>query len=213
MKLPVVMPSNLNSMTKRLSARFPGRLALLFGMGGWADPRGLPFALDNGRFPVWSKGLEWDEGGFWALIERAKAPLSPLWLAVPDVVTDAGATVAEWKRWHPTLHRLGWPLALVVQDGMTPTAVKDVRPRPDVIFVGGSTAWKWRTVRQWCLNFPRVHVGRVNTYGLLWAAHRAGAESSDGTGWWHKVQKAQLIRYLERSQAGVGQTNYKGFFW
>jgi hypothetical protein len=74
----------------------------------------------------------------------------------------------------------------------------------DVIFVGGTTEWKWRNLRQWTDNFPRVHVGRVNSEKLLWAAHEAGAESCDGTGWMRGGEErlADLWRYLAQSAGG-----------
>jgi len=72
--------------------------------------------------------------------------------------------------------------------------------------VGGSTEWKWRTVRGWCADFQHVHVGRVNGERELWQAHEAGAESCDGTGWGRDASRRDkmpaLIRYLEQSSAG-----------
>jgi len=81
---------------------------------------------------------------------------------------------------------------------------KDVPISADVVFVGGSTEWKWATMPMWCGNFQRVHVGRVNTYRLLWKCHDAGAESCDGTGWWRGDQKQarDLRAYLEESTNG-----------
>ena len=76
-----------------------------------------------------------------------------------------------------------------------------------VVFVGGTTAWKWKTLRTWTENFPRVHVGRVNTDRMLWMAHECGAESCDGTGWFRgdQVQFAGLLSYLEQSTNGRAQ--------
>ena len=96
---------------------------------------------------------------------------------------------------------------MAVQDGMEPG---DVPAEAGVVFVGGSTEWKWRTVRDWCDAFDRVHVGRVNTNGKLWECHEAGAESCDGTGWFRGDQRQLrgLIAYLERSSQGLG--NHRG---
>jgi hypothetical protein len=104
-----------------------------------------------------------------------------MWVAVPDVVADAEATKARWPEWSQRIRGvINAPLAFVVQDGMT---VDDVPTDADVIFVGGSTEWKWRNLKMWTAAHPRVHVGRVNSERLLWMAHDAGAESCDGTGW------------------------------
>lgn len=208
------MPSNLNTLALKLNQDFPNRLGLLLSPKGFANPRGLPFAIDNGRFPVWSKGLEWKENEFWEHIQKCKSVgYPPLWLAVPDVVANAEATFEEWRIWHPKLDLLGWPLALVVQDGMNVETVKKLLPQPTIIFIGGSTEWKWRNLIKWTSNFPRVHVGRVNSGRLLWIVHRSGAESSDGTGWFHHTQKKQLIRYLKRSNEGLEERNVAGFFY
>ena len=211
MSLPVIMPSN-NSNAHRLELNHPGRMALLMGPGGWRTPRSLPFSLDNGRFVCWSKGQAWDESEFNRLTDAAMlhaidgGGCFPSWLVVPDVVGDAVATFEEWRLREPRLRQsLGVPLALAVQDGMTPESVRN-NANPDVIFIGGSTEWKRRTVWNWCHEFPRVHVGRVNTAKWLWNAHRCGAESTDGTGWFRgdKRQLRGLVGYLQRSDKGLG---------
>jgi hypothetical protein len=106
---------------------------------------------------------------------------SPVVGAVADVVGNRVRTLALWRRWAPYLRRrYDWPLAFVVQDGMTKA---DLPRDADVVFVGGSTAWKQQTAAYWCTHHPRVHIGRVNGERDLWRYHRAGAESCDGTGW------------------------------
>lgn len=206
----MVMPSDRTKMTRQLNENHVGRLGNLFSPVCFKNPQGLPYALDNGRFPAWSSGKIWDEKSYWKLIEKAKkVNHSPLWILIPDVVADAEATFAEWEIWYPKLIKLGWPLALAVQDGMTVSQVKNLTSKPDVIFIGGTTKWKWRTLASWCQNFPRVHVGRVNTERMLWSVHRHGAESSDGTGWWHHKQRKQLERYLERSDKGLNRYDHE----
>jgi hypothetical protein len=87
---------------------------------------------------------------------------------------------------------------------MSPEGVKGLSPRPDVLFVGGSTGLKWGTLGDWCAHFGRVHVGRVNGLTDLWRVHRAGAESSDGSSWWRTdYRRRWLVQYLERSGRGV----------
>jgi hypothetical protein len=211
-KLPMVMPTNLRLMVERLNARFPGRMGMLIGPTVYAHPREQPYALDNDRFSVWSKGKEWSESAYMDFVHKVhEFENKPMWMAVPDVVTNAAKTFEWWKKWTGYLQQFPTPLALVVQDGMTAEQVRRVTPRPEVIFVGGSTDWKWRTLKQWTLGFPRVHVGRVNSRKLLWGVHRAGAESSDGTRWWTNKQFAQLVKYLEQSSAGQCDSR-KGFF-
>jgi hypothetical protein len=55
--IPVVMPTSRVRMSLELEAKFPGRLGLLLSADdGWSNPRGLPYAIDNGRYAVWAKG-------------------------------------------------------------------------------------------------------------------------------------------------------------
>jgi hypothetical protein len=220
-RLPMVMPSNGVTIALGLEARFPGRLGILSSYSArWKDPKGMPHALDNGRFAVWSAGRAWDEREFYQFLQLTRnVGYPPRWVAVPDVVADAEGTLRDWKEWAPRLSReWGWPLAMCVQNGMTPAQVLKVRPLPDVIFVGGTTHFKLKTLRSWCKAFPRVHVGRVNSEKRLWQCHRAGAESTDGTGWLRMGPSTEerilgLIRYLERSGRGLGEWDTRGFFY
>lgn len=206
----IVMPSNNSGLvTGYLCGRYPGRLAWLIGPGGWRrPPTWMPVALDNGAFPAWKNQAPWDATAWWALLEEAVKFCRPLWAVVPDVVTDRVATLGSWARWEPEMRKAfpRLPLALAVQDGMR---VADVPEGCEMIFVGGSTSWKWRSLPMWTAAFPgRVHVGRVNTERLLWMAHKAGAVSCDGTGWMRgdARQLAGLERYLQHSGQGCDES-------
>jgi hypothetical protein len=199
-----VMPANNSkAIVHYWAGTYPGMLGHLYSPGGFRGPYDwLPFGLDNGAFPAWTKGEAWDEAAYRGLLERvAKAHHTPLWVLVPDVVADRDATLRSWERWAPELRGYGWPLAFAVQDGMT---VGDV-PDADVIFVGGSTVWKRRTMETWCKSFKRVHVGRINTEKWLWRCVEVGAESCDGTGWFRgdPDQLAGLEAFLKAYAAGV----------
>jgi len=166
----------------------------------------MPYVLDNDKFSVWAKGKDWDVNAYWAMLDKIdEKTAKPLWVVVPDVVGDADATFREWGYWCPYLRERGHTLALAVQDGMTPDSVKR-NTDPDVIFVGGTTDWKRKTVWNWCHEFPRVHVGRVNTEKWLWNAHNCGAESTDGTGWHRDGDRNRakgLHRYLDRTESDM----------
>lgn len=201
----IVMPANNTGFDLGWIARaHPDQLGWLFSPDGWRHPRrGLPYALDNGAFTAFNNDKPWDEDGFTEMLEKAdRLPYPPLWVLVPDVVANREATLALWQQWCKALRDYGWPLAFAVQDGMTQA---DVPKDADVIFVGGSTTWKWATVQQWCKDNPRVHVGRVNGFRGLWLCRQYGAESCDGTGWFRgdDEQLAGLERYLEQA-SGAG---------
>lgn len=202
----IVMPSNNSSMHLGwLAGRYPGRIGWLLSPKGWRTPhRWMPYALDNGAFPAWTKNEPWDQSAYEKMLDNAFDAAwfrsqKPKWLLVPDVVTDREATILKWREWAPRLARsCGWPLAFAVQDGMTQA---DVPANADVVFVGGSTKWKWDTVERWCRDNAHVHVGRVNGYGKLWLCHELGAKSCDGTGWFRgdQQQLAGLEQYLFES--------------
>jgi hypothetical protein len=179
----IVMPANNTGIrVGHLAGRYPGKLGHLYSPGAEVGPfHFMPYALDNGAFPAFSKGEPWDEGAYWGLINWMRLQTQrPRWILVPDVVADRAATLAKWAEWEPVLRPLGYPLAFAAQDGMT---FADVPASADVVFLGGSTDWKRQAIVPWCARFPRVHVGRINTYKWLWYCADAGAESCDGTGW------------------------------
>lgn len=201
----IVMPANNSGMlVGYLAGTYPGKIGWLLSADGWREPHDwLPYALDNGAFPAYAKGIEWKEGPFYSLLERTIGRThKPRWVAVPDVVTNREATLLSWFAHCARVAAYRIPLAFVVQDGMTPD---DVPANADVVFVGGSTDWKWRTLRTWTDNFQRVHVGRVNGERGLWLCHDAGVESCDGTGWMRgdKKQLAGLLSYLAHSTNGT----------
>lgn len=188
------MPAN---SANRLTYLWQGR----YGSLGWLynattdagrDPWGeMPWAIDNGVYGAWSNTRAWNHRAFYTgldtLMRKARACRHlPLWIAVPDWVADRDTTLRRWHIHAPRIAAHGVPMAFVVQDGMTPADVPDAAA---IVFVGGSTAWKERTLGMWCARFPRVHVGRVNGYRMLRACADAGAESCDGTGWFRGDQK------------------------
>jgi hypothetical protein len=192
----MVMPgNNRGAWWGYLACKYPGRIGSICSpQACWKEPVPFaPYAIDNGAF------IGFDEKEFLGLLEMAnKAKYPPLWVVVPDVVGDKNATIRMWDIWEPRLRPLRCPLAMAMQDGMTP---KDFRG--DIAFIGGSTHWKWRNLNMWS-DVPRFHVGRVNTYRHLWQAHDAGAESCDGTGWFRGGDErlSGLLRYLDESTHG-----------
>lgn len=176
---------------------FQHRIGNLFVPGSYYRSD-LVFALDNGVYKAWATGKPWESDKFLRHIDKvAQRGTIPLWVVVPDAVGDHRRTLALWHEWAPRLKKnYGWPLAFAVQDGQQPNAVP---ADADVIFVGGTTEWKRKTIRLWCQRYPRVHVGRINTYRWLWHCHKCGAESVDGTGWFwaNKREHQDLLDYLE----------------
>lgn len=197
----IVMPTNNCGFTAGyIAGQFPGRIAHLYSPDGWRRPKPfVGYALDNGRF-----SKTWQADTYWQMLDAAaQADAMPMWALVPDVVGDRDGTLREWDTYAPRVQSYGWPMAFAVQDGMT---MNDVPQDAAVVFVGGTTAWKRRTLSMWCAAFVRVHVGRINTNQWLWECHEAGAESCDGTGWFRgdQAQLAGLRSYLDRTSKGLG---------
>lgn len=196
-----------------MAGRYPERLGHLYAPDGFRGPfPWFPYALDNGAWGAFKNNRAWSAEEFEALCDKAHvAKQHPLWVAVPDVVADKDATLASWHQWAPKLRRYGWPLAFCAQDGMTGG---DVPADADVVFVGGTTAWKRRVVPHFCARFKRVHVGRVNTGRWLWFCVEAGAESIDGTGWYHDDpnQLPALRRFLAEYTDGKRERSHGPLF-
>lgn len=138
------------------------------------------WAMDNGCFSTYN------EPSFRALLKRELPNRAGCrFVAVPDVVGSARRTLELWAAFHHTSMFDGWPLALVMQDGM------EDFPIPwgsiSAVFIGGSTAWKCSQHARAICNAAKmlgkwVHVGRVNTADRLEIVDEFGADSVDGTG-------------------------------
>jgi hypothetical protein len=192
----MVMCSNHSSTVYiSLCRQNPSKLGQIIGPTWYKAPRSdIPFALDNDAYSDFTKGKSFNYLAWVDMLNKVRAlEAVPLWIAVPDVVANRQATLANWKRFSPVARCYGWPLAFVAQDGMTP---RDVPKNADVVFVGGTTSWKWRTLPMWCEHFPRVHIGRVNNLEKVWICQRHGAESCDGSGWFRDSTEGGRARQL-----------------
>jgi len=200
----MVMPSNnCKAIVHEWAKRWPGSVGHLYSPDGWRGPfPHMPYALDNGAFPCWTNGKEWDEHGFWAMCFKVidSGKQRPLWVVVPDVVADKAATLRRWDEFAPEIQKtFGFPLAFAAQDGMTPS---DVPESADVVFIGGSDEFKWDAIIPFCDAFPRVHVGRVGSLRRLRQCAAAGVESCDSTGWFREPRRQKQLEIFLLEQAG-----------
>lgn len=146
---------------------------------GNARPAGVRWCADNGRF-----GKGWPGYDEWFAWLAGQRPDGCLFAAAPDVVGDAAATLADSAPWLPRIRALGFPAALVAQDGL------ENLPIPwdafDALFIGGTTAWKLGSAaRELVAEAKRrgkwVHMGRVNSARRFRYAEATGCDSADGT--------------------------------
>ncbi len=202
----VMVANQCGGFVHYLAGTYPAKIGWLFSPGGFKEPRHwLPYAIDNGKFACWNSDRVWNEDGFFALLDRCKlSKHKPMWVAVPDEVGNKEETRSLWDRYERRVRQYGWPAAFVVQDGMTP---RDVPESADVVFVGGSSEWKWRHAATFCAAFPRVHIGRVNWVDKLEHCDHIGAESCDGTGFFRGGEGSQQALQLEEFLGGRRRHN------
>lgn len=144
-------------------------------------PPGVTWCADNGCF---GKGYPGDEKWLAWLEKNAHAAGDCLFATAPDVVGDARATLARSAPFLPKIRALGYPAALVAQDGLEDLAVP--WDEFDVLFIGGSTEWKLgaavrEIVRDAKARGKRVHMGRVNSQRRYRYAEAIGCDTVDGT--------------------------------
>jgi len=198
-----IMPANCTgAWVGYLAGRYEGQLGHLYSPGAQRGPFPfLPYALDNGAFGAFTSGKAWDVHAWRSLLGWAQeCGQRPIWSLVPDVVGDKLATLDLWHQYASEVKACGFRPAFAVQDGMMP---EDVPDAAEVIFVGGSTEWKWNTAGMWCDAFDHVHIGRVNTLRWLRVSAKHGAKSVDGTGWFRGDQaQREGLRSFLAEQAG-----------
>ena len=147
-----------------------------------SDLNSLPWAADNGCF---SQSNAFSLGRFILFLEQMTMYRTRCLFAVaPDVVADAEATWERSRIILPVLRSLGYPAALVAQDGIEQMRVE--WDAFDALFIGGSTRWKLspmaaRIAAEAKRRGKHVHMGRVNSGRRLRYAYEIGCDSADGT--------------------------------
>ena len=142
-------------------------------------PDGVTWCADNGRY-----GKGWPGADSWWAWLSGMDPTGCAFATAPDVVGDADATLAESLPRLPRIRALGYPAALVAQDGLESLDVP--WDAFDVLFIGGTTEWKLGAhardlARQAKAHEKRVHMGRVNSARRLRYATDIGCDTCDGT--------------------------------
>lgn len=136
-----------------------------------ADNQAFTSQFNPGKFFKWLVKLQTYQG-------------TCLFVTVPDRLFDAPGTLALYRRYAHRVRKLGFPTALVAQNGLE--TVKRW-PQYDCLFIGGSTDWKKDpSGGLWCCRRAKaegkwVHVGRLNSKLAVNRFILAGADSCDGT--------------------------------
>ena len=164
--------------------RHPHLLGYLAGPRKRGIPRYLhdpwaSWAADNDAYSG-----NFDPQGFTAWLQTL-TPFTDrcLFVTCPDVLADHEATIARFQQWQPCITALGFPVAFVLQDGITADPIP--WDRIDALFVGGTTHWKLSPEPLRLLHHAGTlgiwrHVGRVNSLKRMLHFWNH-ADSFDGT--------------------------------
>lgn len=181
--------------------------------------KGLPIGLliqpGNGYASMVTRWQWWAaDNACFTTGERFQYPIYHAWLdglprkgclfaTAPDVVGDARATWARSCDVLGCIRGLGFPAALVAQDGIETLAIE--WEAFDVLFIGGTTGWKESScvpelVREAKQRDKWVHMGRVNSFRRIRLAKEIGCDSVDGTYLAFGPDKnwPKLVRWMER---------------
>lgn len=148
--------------------------------GNRVEP-GRDWCADNavfaGKYPGDEAYLAW-------LAARAHLAARCVFAVAPDVVGDAAATLARSAPMYAPIRALGYPVALVAQNGLEHLTVPWTDF--DVLFIGGDTAWKLGAearllVAEAKRRGKHVHMGRVNSRRRIQYAAAIGCDTVDGT--------------------------------
>lgn len=151
----------------------------------WSQGRdpAMAYALDNGAWGAFVKGVEWNPSGFEAMLGAIGG--DAVFAAIPDIVEGGMESLSRSIEWTPRVldhTRVG---LIPVQDGMQPHDIAPLLSARVGIFVGGSTEFKEDTLGMWAALAKRhgayCHVGRVNTVRRTFKCTNAGVDSIDGT--------------------------------
>lgn len=122
-----------------------------------------------------------------------------LFATAPDVVGDSVQSLARSLPFLPVIRDLGYPVALVTQDGMQPDEVPWLEI--DWLFIGGTDRHKLGSEGKALDAAAKghgkmIHVGRVNSKKRFLAFAALGANTVDGT-FLAFAPKNNLVRLLD----------------
>lgn len=157
------------------------RLGFLFTPDiGNVVPNNVILAADNGCF---TNPSNYSDGRFFNFLDKKMPRERTLFAVAPDVFGSHEETVERSLPVLAEIRKLGFKAAFVAQDGWQEgTTPWD---KFDVLFVGGSTNFKFRGGREAISiakkHGKRTHMGRVNSLDRLRACVGIGCDSADGT--------------------------------
>jgi hypothetical protein len=196
----------VNGATKTV-ARYPKVGRLISPRSGNSIHRiaksGRLWAADNDAFGAWN------EKRFQTMIVKISQidHTNLLWIACPDVVSNAQETVNRWHEWYPRIACLELPVAFVGQNGLGSIANQIPWEQMTAFFVGGDDEWKLSVeaeefVTEARERGKRTHMGRVNTQNRIYHAVRIGCDSIDGRSFsaWPDIWIPKGLRWIRDAE-------------
>lgn len=164
----------------------------------------LGFAIDNGAYCAHMANEPFQEDKFTELVD-AWGDVAD-WIVIPDVIYDAGATIAQANQWINRLSALNdrHRYMFVWQDGMTREDITPILKDGIGIFVGGSTEGKLENmmwISDLCYEYNTwCHIGRVNSQKRIQLCMDANADSFDGSGYSRFLNAFNGLEFLVRDR-------------
>lgn len=196
-----ILVSGSTKVVAALAGQYPDHLGILLTPSNGNSVAsvlrtGLPWGVDNGAY----SGL--DVCAFRRLLSRIAGQPRCLFVAAPDVVGDARATLSLWTEWFCEIEATGQQAAYVLQDGQEDLAL----PTAGAYFVGGTTRWKLSAACGALMATCKaggayLHLGRVNSMQRLRMAWDREADSVDGSSYsrfYHRTLTHRPDMNLER---------------
>jgi hypothetical protein len=142
----------------------------------------IGYALDNGAYVYWKKGIDFKEKPFLEDIEFYGAGAD--FIVLPDIVHEWERSLELSHKWIDRLKE--FRLCLVAHQGMTRKHLEPFCKDGIGIFIGGTLEYKLSSIN-WisslCGKYKVIcHVGRVNTRKRIEYCVNNGAHSFDGSG-------------------------------
>jgi hypothetical protein len=193
-------------LVKELAARGWGEM---LSPPALPPPLHMPYAVDNGAFPLWKAGKPHDPACSWLVETLDYLRVCGFrggcdFVVCPDIVAGGLESLAFSLEWAERI--TDFPLYLAVQDGMSAADVIPHLKSFAGIFVGGSLDWKIRTAASWVkvahsAGLP-CHIGRAGDEDSAAWATRIGADSIDScTPLWGEANLKRFERGLNKKKS------------
>jgi hypothetical protein len=189
------------------------------GIGLMAQP-GNSYHLRIDRYPWWAADNgcfndRWTEDPWMRWLEKLPRERC-LFAVAPDVYADAQGSIDRGLPYMPIIRELGFPVALVAQDGAENLSLP--WDEFDALFIGGekkNPEWKTSAAAEKVARRARghgkwVHMGRVNSLLRMERARAMGCNSVDGTFIKYRRRKRATDNDGDRDLRGAGELALSG---